>query len=317
MSRWFRHYAGMMRDDKLVRVAIRSGQSIERVVWIWGAILESAAEIDDNGRYDLDAAEIAYFLRADVDDVGRILSELQAAGRCAEGCVAKWGDRQFTSDRSAVRQRAHRERRRHADSKSETVTDEVCDATVTSPSRHRDAPETETETETKTEETPIVPLAGGRRGKTLIPADWKAPSVSELPPRSRACAEQWTEASYQTEAEGFLLYWQSERKMKSDWRGTWANRIIARHSAVMRDQKFGNAPPELPKYVASRDPAEAHEWWLGQAEFFRKIDREDDALRCEANAKALEEVNPELANKIVELVSDAADALRVSKVRAA
>jgi hypothetical protein len=32
MSRWFRHYAGMMRDDKLVRVAIRSKQTIERVV---------------------------------------------------------------------------------------------------------------------------------------------------------------------------------------------------------------------------------------------------------------------------------------------
>ena len=43
MSRWFRHYAGMMRDDKLVRAAIKSKQSIERVLWIWGAVLESAA----------------------------------------------------------------------------------------------------------------------------------------------------------------------------------------------------------------------------------------------------------------------------------
>jgi len=101
----------------------------------------------------------------------------------------------------------------------------------------------ETETETETEEPPIIP-PGGRRGKTLIPSDWKAPPISELPPRARACAEKWTRASYETEAEGFVLYWQSERKMKADWRGTWANRIIARHSAVMRDQKFGNAPPE-------------------------------------------------------------------------
>jgi hypothetical protein len=65
MSRWFRHYAGMMRDDKLVRVAIRSKQTIERVVWVYGAILESAAELDDEGRYDLAADEAAYFLRAD------------------------------------------------------------------------------------------------------------------------------------------------------------------------------------------------------------------------------------------------------------
>jgi hypothetical protein len=85
--------------------------------------------------------------------------------------------------------------------------------------------------------------ASGRAGKHLIPSDWAAPPVAELPPRARACAEQWTEASYLTEAEAFLLYWRSERKMKSDWRDTWANRVIARHSAVMRDQKFGNAPP--------------------------------------------------------------------------
>jgi len=31
--------------------------------------------------------------------------------------------------------------------------------------------------------------------------------------------------------------------MKADWRGTWANRVVALHSQVMRDQKFGNAPP--------------------------------------------------------------------------
>jgi hypothetical protein len=35
--------------------------------------------------------------------------------------------------------------------------------------------------------------------------------------------------------------------MKSDWRGTWANRIISRHDAVMRAQKFGNAPPSSQK----------------------------------------------------------------------
>jgi hypothetical protein len=82
-------------------------------------------------------------------------------------------------------------------------------------------------------------------GKHLIAFDWSPPLVSELPPRARACAEQWTDASYQTEGEAFLLYWRGERKMKTDWRDTWANRVIARHSAIMRDQKFGNAPTEI------------------------------------------------------------------------
>ncbi len=63
MSRWFRHYAGMMRDDKLVRVSIKSKQSVERVCWVWCAILESAAEIDDSGRYEIEHEEIARFLR--------------------------------------------------------------------------------------------------------------------------------------------------------------------------------------------------------------------------------------------------------------
>jgi hypothetical protein len=104
VSRWFRHYAGMMRDDKLVRVAIRSGQTIERVVWVYGAVLESAAELDDDGRYDLAADETAYFLRADEADVRAILTTLEAAGRLDRDRVVNWGQRQFASDKSKDRQ---------------------------------------------------------------------------------------------------------------------------------------------------------------------------------------------------------------------
>lgn len=156
MSRWFRHYAGMMRDDKLVRVAIRSKQTVERVVWVWGAILESAAEIDEDGRYDFDTAEAAYFLRADESDLVAILDALSEQGRISQDRVVKWGDRQFTSDRSADRQRRYRERKKavsHGDNGAEPVTGGEGDGGVTSLSRHGDAPETETETETE------VPLA--------------------------------------------------------------------------------------------------------------------------------------------------------------
>jgi hypothetical protein len=285
MSRWFRHYAGMMRDDKLVRVAIRSGQTIERVVWVWGAILESASEIDDGGTFDLDASEIAYFLRADEADIDSIIRGLEAAGRLAGSTVAKWGDRQFSSDRSKERQAAYRERKKTGQERQPRVPlpDNAgdSDAGVTSPSRHGDAPETETELDT--EETPIVPLEGGRSGKTLIPADWKPPLVSELPPRSRACAEQWTDASYQTEAEAFACYWRSERKMKANWRDTWCNRIVARHEAVMRAQKFGNAAPtSLPK---SKGPMTTSE--LENAIRFRR-DMGDEERAAEYEAELAE-----------------------------
>jgi hypothetical protein len=146
MSRWFRHYAGMMRDDKLVRVAIRSGQTIERVVWIWGAILESAAEIDDGGRFDVDAAEVAYFLRADISDVDAVLGALEVSGRIGAGAVVKWSDRQFQSDRSAERQRRYRDKKRNGDDNDHPPSG---NDGVTSPSRHRDAPEAETETNTE------------------------------------------------------------------------------------------------------------------------------------------------------------------------
>lgn len=146
MSRWFRHYAGMMRDDKLVSAAIRSKQPIERVVWVWGAILESAAEIDDNGRFDIDPAEVAYFLRADEADIFGILGALETAGRIASSVVVKWGDRQFSSDRSAGRVAAHRERKR-AENTRPDVTETERNGHVTLPKRYSNAPETETETE--------------------------------------------------------------------------------------------------------------------------------------------------------------------------
>lgn len=147
MSRWFRHYAGMMRDEKLVRVALQSKQPVERVMWVWGAILESAAEINDGGRFDFDPAEAAYFLRSDEGDIRAIIDGLAAMQRVAADRVVHWGDRQFESDRSAPRQAAYRERKRAL--RDHNTSQEGCngDEVVTAESRHGDAPETETETE--------------------------------------------------------------------------------------------------------------------------------------------------------------------------
>jgi hypothetical protein len=102
------------------------------------------------------------------------------------------------------------------------------------------------EEDKKEEDTPPTPPAGGRRGKTRLPSDWIAPAVCNLPPKARACAEQWTQASYETHAEAFGSYWHGTGKMMIDWDATWANRIVALHSQVMRDQKFGNAPTAAP-----------------------------------------------------------------------
>jgi len=136
MSRWFRHYAGMMRDDKLVRAALRSKQSIERTLWVWGAVLESAAEIDNEARYEVDPAEIAHFLRCKPAHIEAILEALKELGRIDGERVSTWSKRQFKSDRSNDRVTEYRAKKR-----AERNGD------VTLQERHCNAPETETETD--------------------------------------------------------------------------------------------------------------------------------------------------------------------------
>ena len=140
MSRWFRHYAGMMRDDKLVRASLRCKQSIERVVWVYGAVLESAAEIDNEGRYEVDVAEIAYFLRCKPAAIEAVLSALQELGRIDGATVTAWSKRQFKSDRSNDRVAAHRASKKQACNVTGNVTPAL-------PKRDGNSPETETETD--------------------------------------------------------------------------------------------------------------------------------------------------------------------------
>jgi hypothetical protein len=138
----------MMRDEKLVAAAIRSKQPVHLVVWVWGAILESAAERDEDGLFELDAGEAAYFLRTDEADIRAVLDALANAGRLAEGRVVKWGDRQYQSDKSAERQARYRERRR--------PTQRDGDDKQTSRDGAVTAQEAETEAETKVEDQPQV-----------------------------------------------------------------------------------------------------------------------------------------------------------------
>lgn len=259
MSRWFRHYAGMARDDKLVRVAIKSGQTIERVVWLWSAILESAAEIDDGGRYDIDHAEIAYFLRATEDDIRAVEDGLALAGRVAEGAVVKWGDRQFKSDRSAARQSAYRERRRAGDGRDEDlqqgddVTAASQDEEVTAASRHGDAPDTDTEA--KTEEPSLRSGSTRARSKspparkraTTIPADWQ-PNAQGL---KAAMSLGFTVTSTGAERNRFVAYNTANGVEMVDWDAAWL-------LWLSRVKDFGSGKEVAPK--AQGPPASATAW---------------------------------------------------------
>lgn len=183
MSRWFRHYAGMMRDEKLVRAAIQSKQPVERVVWVWGAILESASEVNDGGRFDFDAGEAAYFLRVDEGDIQNILSALVSLGRISEGSVVRWSDRQFESDQSKDRQKRYRERIKASR-----------DGGVTS----RDVTVTAQETDTETEDTSSLRSDVRPEPEKSAPA---SPTAIELPALkgemvsiTEADVAEWSEA---------------------------------------------------------------------------------------------------------------------------
>lgn len=225
MSRWFRHYAGMMRDEKLVGAAMRSKQPVERVVWVWGAILESAAEINDHGRFVLDTAEAAYFLRADQAELDDIISALETLGRLSEGRVAKWGNRQFSSDSSAERTRNYRGRSKEKNKANVTKT--VGDGYVTVIERHSDAPETETETETEKKED--YSLRSDARGdvrcetpkakkrtagsKTPLPDDWQ-PSVMH---RAAAARLKLPSGLLESKAEDMRIWAASNGVRKANW----------------------------------------------------------------------------------------------------
>lgn len=136
----------------------------------------------------------------------------------------------------------------------------------------------------KEEETPPIPPSGGKRGKSSLPQDWQLPPVADLPPKARACAEQWTQASYETEGEGFVLYWRSTGKMMKDWDATWANRVIARHEAVVRAQKFGNAAPPDRSGKGQPKTPEYHD---EQAQWFDDHGMPDEAAEHRRKAEHL------------------------------
>lgn len=134
---------------------------------------------------------------------------------------------------------------------------------------------------------PLTPRSGGRSGKKRLPDDWALPAASDLPPRAKACAEQWTSESYETHGEAFAAYWHGNGKMMVDWRATWANRVVALHGQVMRDQRFGNDPKAAP---APAGPPLPDAEWNAKCDLFaagcRSMGREREAAEWEGKKRA-------------------------------
>lgn len=151
MSRWFRHYAGMMSDPKFGGVARFCKRSRAEVLFVWGCLLESASEYD-SAVYSWDADAIAEMLGIETEVAQAIHDALAAKGLIEGGRIASWDRRQFKSDDSAERVKEHRQRKKIA---SETTPKPVvtpCNGDVT-------PPETEAYPDTETEKNPPPTIA--------------------------------------------------------------------------------------------------------------------------------------------------------------
>lgn len=162
----------------------------------------------------------------------------------------------------------------------ETVHEALCETPNETDARQRR--DTEQIREEVNIYTPLSPPKG-KALKTPLPEDWQVPSLAELGPKARQCAEQWTRASYETQAEAFSCHFRSATTKKADWTATWCNWIIRGHGQVMRDQKFGNAPIEKAE-TKHLEPDEVRESHLKRAKFYDKIGRSDDAEECRSLA---------------------------------
>ncbi len=252
MSRWFRIYDELLDDPKVQRLPPEDFKG-----WVNLLCLASRNE----GRLP-PVADIAFALRETESCVSLLTERLLNGGllerRKGYLFPYKWAERQYKSDTSTGRVKRFRER-------SKTVAETSSD----------------TEADTEHKEPPVAPRKRGAAPVVGFPLDWEMPEVASLTPKAKACATQWTKASYETAHEAFCLHWRNTRKRRPDWLGTWCVWVIREHSKVMRDQKFGNAAP-------ADKVEQTSEALRMKAEFFDRVGNRDSAAECRQKAAALE-----------------------------
>lgn len=133
MSRWYRAYEGTVTDAKLGEVALVAECSRSVAIAAWHCLLESAATLNDGGRFDATPRRVAVILNEPPSLIEKVMAEMEALGMIDSGCITAWKRRQHESDSSTERSRKHRNAKRNAD--------------ATLQQRSATPPETDTETD--------------------------------------------------------------------------------------------------------------------------------------------------------------------------
>ncbi|MFA5379143.1 MAG: phage replisome organizer N-terminal domain-containing protein [Dehalococcoidia bacterium] len=150
---WFRFYSETLRDRKMERLARVTGQSKALIVGVWATLLSLANDSPTPGvlllTEDIPLMLDDFILETGVeskllDGILEAFIEMRmltlADGVCR---ITNWDKRQFKSDSSVERVRAHRER------KATRGNDRNDDETLHS--SYRNAPDTDTDTDTEAE----------------------------------------------------------------------------------------------------------------------------------------------------------------------
>lgn len=159
MSRWYRAYAGTVKDDKLAEVSVIAGCSRSVAIAVWHAILESAAETDDGGRFETTPRRVAAALCEPLAAVQAVFDAMTEIAMIGGDSVTAWKNRQYESDKSTERSRKHREAKRNGG--------------ATLQERCATPPETEADTDTETDKDASKPasLDAGQREEFLERAE--------------------------------------------------------------------------------------------------------------------------------------------------
>lgn len=133
MTRWYRAYEGTVTDPKLGEAAMIAGTSRSVAIAAWHALLESACETRDAGRFTTSPARLAVILIEPLDVARAMLDAFTEIGLTTSDTIAAWSRRQYESDSSTDRSKRHRQRKRNGD--------------ATLQGRSATPPDTETDTE--------------------------------------------------------------------------------------------------------------------------------------------------------------------------
>jgi hypothetical protein len=220
MTDWVRLWHDMPTDPKWRTIARKAGQRVGDVIAVFNFLMVDASRnATERGTISegFDPEDVATALDLDEADVRSIVDAMQ--GKVLDGKrLCGWEKRQPKREDSTSSQRkeAWKERQRNAAERDGT---------------QRNAPDTESETDIP----PKAPRKRRAESKHLLPDDWRLPPIAELTPKAKECAEQWPQGTYEREGEAFECFWRSRRRMMSDWRLTWANRVIDVHPRIVRE----------------------------------------------------------------------------------